>query len=229
MELFAHDAVVSVRRQTAGGRLRTPLGTIASSFWVHDREVPIGSLAHEIRLENGATIHRWKEDEGEFEALQTPVLPALPSDFRVSECWATMWRFTPRRRTGPFLFRAYWVPGYLWLTGVPEPGTRLDAQTWTDGQMTVSLGTEGADALAFRAAQGEGLPMRLADEFWSRGQNRVMWDDESLFVAMPALEPGELCQMQAVVAWGPAETSGLASWFALELSPQQILDAAGCT
>ena len=42
------------------------------------------------------------------------------------------------------------------------------------------------------------------------------------------LEAGELCQLQSVVAWGPAGEAGVASWFALDISPHQILDAAGC-
>lgn len=191
--------------------------------------MPPPQNGEEALLANGTLIHRWQEPAGDFEVLQTSVLPVLPTSMEVRECRAVLWRFAPNLQTGPFLFRAYWQPGYLWLTGVPEPGPRLDAQTWTDGQITVSMGTEGADALAFRAAQGEGIPMRVVDDLWSSGQSRVMWDDESLFVAMPALEAGELCQLQCVVAWGPAHDAGMASWLALDVSPHQILDAAGCS
>ena len=228
MELFTHDAALPGRRQRGGGRIQTPLGNIITSFWLYDEEMPPASGGDEVRLANGAVIQRWEESAGDFEVLQTSVVPPLPPPMRVQECRAVLWRFVPSRRTGPFLYRAYWQPGYVWLTGVPEPGPRLDGQTWTDGQTTVSMGTEGADALAFRASQGEMLPMRLAEDLWSKGQNRVMWDDESLFVAMPELEAGELCQLQSVVAWGPAGEAGVASWFALDISPHQILDAAGC-
>lgn len=228
MNLFECGECVDGKGSPANGSVITPLGEVTTSLSVSGRRLPTGEPEETRRLPSGARIACWKLPEGEVELLVSDVDPSLPEGMEVDGCRAVLWRFTPSRRTGPVVFRATWRPGYQWLTGAPEPGEGLDAQTWTDGQQTVSVGTEAGDFLAFRAVKGQGLPQRLADELLETGQALVTWDDESLIVPLPALERGELCQVQFVVSWS-GRGQGISTWFAVDRDPKEILLAAGCS
>ena len=211
------------------GSVVTPLGVVTTALTVNGHRFPMAEADETCRLPSGARAARWDVPEGDAEVLVSSLDPSLPPGMHVDGCAAVLWRFTPHRRTGPVVFRATWRPGHGIWKGVPEPGEGLDAQMWSDGVHTVSVGTEAGDFLAFRAVRGQGLPQRLADDLLETGQALVTWDDESLIVPLPSLERGELCQVQFVVSWTSQPADGLSTWFAVDRDPREILHAAGCS
>lgn len=229
MNLFECGESDEGRGAPMDGSVLTPLGIVQTSLSVHGHRLPADEPDEIRRLPSGARIACWDVPDGEVELLVADLHPTLPEGMQVDGCCAVLWRFTPHKKTGPVVFRARWLPGYRWSRGAPEPGEGLDAQTWSDGQCTVSVGTEAGDFLAFRAVRGQGLPQRIADDLLETGQALVTWDDESLIVPLPALERGELCQVHFIVAWSTEKAQGLSTWFAVDQDPRRILEEAGCS
>jgi hypothetical protein len=156
----------------------------------------------------------------------------LPKDMQVDDCWATVWRLQAHEAVPASRFVSEWQPGFGWYAGGADSGQGLAAQTWNDGVVTVTIGTESGDWLADRAHRGDWLPRRLETYYGSVFDNRVepfYLSARGLAVPVPVLTQGERCQIQFVVAWSRQGPDDAWTWYAVQHRPDQILNGAGCT
>ncbi len=100
----------------------------------------------------------------------------------------------------------------------------------------MALGTEGGDALAYRARSADWVPQWLGrNEHWpflpelhrSHGfLDCLEWPayrDDGLEVRVPGLAEGDRFQCQFLCAWASWKEDEIATWFAVERRPREIL------
>ena len=185
-------------------------------------------------LENaaGSKILRWESAVGRAELLLCRPQISLPGDLEVSDCWAGLWRVSPYVDVDSCGFEARWQPGHSWSNGGPDSGQDLDAQTWTDGVVRVSMGTHDGTAVLARAQAGDGLPkiwgsaaaLRCIDAACS---DLVRYDATSLFVPLPSLSVSEQAQIHFAIAWAPDIEHDASTWFAVDVQHAEILAGVG--
>jgi hypothetical protein len=217
---------------------RTPLGEILLT--VHDAEGhavidPVPDLAR--TLPRDGRLFRFHSDDVEAELLLTRYRPLHPDDQPLTDAWAAMWRVEAARDISTLVFSCAWSAGARWTRSHgPQSGELLDSQAWSDAEHKVALGTEGGDALAYRARAADWVPQWLGrNEHWpflpelhrSHGfLDCLEWPayrDDGLEVRVPGLAEGDRFQCQFLCAWAPWKEDEIATWFAVERRPREIL------
>ncbi|MBV9786888.1 MAG: hypothetical protein JOZ51_01850, partial [Chloroflexi bacterium] len=91
--------------------------------------------------------------------------PALIQPYwaQITDCWAYLWRVQVNEPLDSLEFVSS-LRMREPLSGGPDPGEHLAAQTWDGHHYTISLGTEGGDALYNRAQRNDWLPQRYLAE-----------------------------------------------------------------
>jgi len=230
-------------------KIVTPLGTLTLDAEFDG--VLIGDLkpsaAHQ--LERGGYRFSWTLDGFTAELLLCRPRFSLPAGMAVDDCWAGIWRLRTSVVNERPEFSCLWEPDSLWTerTG-PESGEGLDAQTWENGSVRVTVGTVDTDWLSGHANRGL-LPSRWADLLgWADGGigadrdtgkiDPVVYLENGFRLVLPMLKAGEQCQVQFVAAWsgkpsgdGDANTdrNAISTWFAVDRSPEEILVGTGCS
>ena len=116
----------------------------------------------------GGRLFHWETDLFRAEFLLTPLAPSLPKGMQVDGYWACVWRVKAAADANALEFRCEWESDCIWTEGGPSSGEWLDAQTWDDGKVQVTVGTEDPESLASRATRGDLLPTRWAKTLgWS--------------------------------------------------------------
>ena len=88
--------------------------------------------------------------------------------------------------------------------------------------MILTLGTQDREALIAHRRHGGRFPLRLARQ----KESQELWIDylsNGFKIHPPALEPNEVIQIQFVAAWAPESGPELSTWFAVELSPGDLI------
>jgi hypothetical protein len=141
----------------------------------------------------------------------------------VDGCWVLVSRVRAIKSVANVRFTIEWVSGYSWAEGGPETGENLDAQTWSDGKVKASVGTEDGDRLAQRAGCDDWMPDRLQEELSvTQRDGPVRHTETSLTVTLPSLHAGECCQVHFVVAWGADTVDDCSTWYAVEVPSQNL-------
>jgi hypothetical protein len=207
--------------------IETPAGTIRFRTEVGRKEITQRPCDESCPLANGGRILRWGTDLYEVELLICRPMFSLPAGMRTDDCWAGMWRLKASRRVPTSHFNCEWsiIPGYL--EGSPESGECLDAQTWQNERMRITIGTQDSDCLYSRAKAGDHLPIRWAtDPILSSEKLRyqlIDYTERGLTVHTPDLLPGELCQVHFVIAWSIDDPKEVATWYAADRPAEEIL------
>jgi len=207
--------------------IETPLGAITSSLAVDSHLLTFENASHFYSLETDGFAARWELSSGVAEVvISRPSL--IREDWEeITDCWAFLWRFKTLQPVKKLIVEGSWMSGYAWSDGGPDSGQNLDAQTWDDGQTTVSLGTEGDDALFVRAEANDWLPQRFVhqstDEYTL---SLVRYLDKGLAIDFGKVFPNELVQAHFVVAWSPYNAESMGTYNAVELYAEHILEGA---
>lgn len=229
MHLFEGENFESTRDPTMAYRsIRTPLGRIFTHIEAQGVQMPITQPQEVRHLASGAVVLHFEEELAALELLRVRPSPNLPSFFSVDHCEALLWRIMPKTRMGAVRVVAHLDAARPIYEYYPEPGDGLDAETFVGHEGRVSMGTESGDRLAERAARGESVPFRIAAWLRERGQSLVTWSDRDLIIPFPSLEPGDLLQVQFVVAYDVHDRHNEATWLAVGQTPAALLEAAGC-
>jgi hypothetical protein len=147
-------------------------------------------------------------------------LPTTRLDATVDGCVAAIWRVRASRSGESVRFECRWASEATYTDVGPESGQALDAQTWTGGNMRVTIGTLDPDALVDAAREGW-LPARWANLI---DPNTVVYLSDGFDLVFPPLQAGEHCQAHFVVAWAPypAAEEDVSTWLAVNRSPSQL-------
>jgi hypothetical protein len=206
----------------------TPLGRItlraALGAWSIDAAT---SEAYENAV--GSRVLTWDAELGRAELLLCRPALDLPEHLAVTDCWAGLWRVSPSADVDSCAFEARWEPGYRWNSGGADSGEGLDAQTWTDGVVSVSVGTQDGEVILARSQEGDGLPKTWGSAAILRCINRdcadlVRYEPTSLIVPLPRLRISEQAQIHFAIAWAPDVENDASTWYAVDLQQAQILD-----
>ena len=202
--------------------LTTPAGPLTTWFavdgWTTDDGLPDACR----RLATGTLQAIYRTDRLQGEVLIGPIIPALPPGMAVGGCVAAIWRVRALQQLHNVRFECSWCCIPAEADGGPAPGEGLDAQTWTIGNLALSVGTQDGELLASLATRGDGVPPRLVDEF---SLGTIEYSPAGLVVPFSGLHPTEWLQVHFIVAWQQgtprAET---ATWFAVEQPSATLLD-----
>ena len=223
----------------------TPLGSLGFEAIVDG--VSVCDLMPSVlsRTPVGGRLFHWETDLFRADFLLTPLAPSLPKGMQVDGCWAGVWRVKAAADANALEFRCEWEPGYTWTEGGPSSGEWLDAQTWDDGKVQVTVGTQDPEALASRATRGDLLPTRWAKTLgWPalsadeiKVSDPVAYTPQGFRLSLPDLRRGELCQVHFIAAWSPApptpeeaqnDSFYVSPWYAVDQTSALVLSGSGC-
>ncbi len=213
-------------------RIHTPVGTIRLNAFIEDVNVSEGEPQGVFELQQGGYILAWQGSAFQAELLLCRPSITLVEAMRVDDCWAGLWRVAALRYLASCTFVAEWDGSQRPLDGGSATGQGLDAQTWDDGILAISLGTQDGERLFERALRGDGLPTSGAARLGTSEADRLALVEHrhmGFRIPLPSLEKGELCQIHFVAAWSQFSADDDSTWFAVNCTPNQILDGGGCT
>lgn len=207
-------------------------------------ETPLGSFELELRVAGvlastaveasqaccGETrLFSWNTQGHSAELFLCSVKPQLPPGMHVTACCAALWRVRAEGGSpAEFAFSCRWSPGSKQERGAPCSGQGLEAVEWTANRTCLTLGTLDAETFASFGRGVEGFPKRWLKERWNvwpEDLELVQYCSDGLLVSPPPIAVGEVVQVQFVAAWSPAPDTQSATWFAVDLPPDQILSS----
>jgi hypothetical protein len=237
--LFVADtAEPSTSLPTPSALVPTPLGPIENTMSCNGVSLrPITGLA----LPRGGRVSIWESPELRVELLETRYEPSLPDGMAIDDARILLWRIAVRAPVDVIRIEAGMRDtGSVELSG-PASGEGLNALEFYSPGCTVHLGTEDEEWLAARASKAEHFPAR-----WNNWDPELWWtpgaapehpwfeqSDSAIAVNLPALVPGDFCQVHFSIAWHShppepvAHERSVDSWFAVDASPREVLAAVG--
>lgn len=206
----------------AAYNIETPLGRVESHVLVNDSIVTSDIRQPYALTTTGRTV-QWQFPVCNIELIVTR--PALIQTYwtRITDCWAYLWRVQVNEPFDSLEFVSI-LRMLEPLSGGPDPGEHLAAQTWDSQHYTISLGTEGGDALYNRAQRNDWLPQRYlaqATEWYELPF--VEYLPDGLSIKLTCLEAQDLVQAQFVTAWAPEDAESAAAWSVVDLDTRHIL------
>lgn len=229
MELFSiSDTAPSKKVQWV---IETPLGNLIPNTQLGSHFLHLSNATNSIGLEKEGGVTSWYYDEFIAECAICKSEIGLPAGMHISDHWIVIWRIQAKKAIKPLKFIMQWEENYTWNSGAPNSGEHLDAQTWDDGEIEVSIGTEDRESLKSRAHRRDWFPNRYNEIIDWYGANQSIdtteYQTDSLGILLPDLQSDEKCQVHFVIAWAPFSEESVATWFAVDQSPQGLLRGAG--
>lgn len=211
--------------------IETPLGNLIPNTQLGSHLLNLSNVANLIRLEKEGLAASWCYDEFIAECVICKSKIILPPEMHISDHWVVFWRVQAKEVIKPLKFAIQWEENYRWSSGGANSGWCLDAQTWDDGKIEISVGTEDSECLSARADRGDWLPNRyskILDRYGDgRGIPTVEYRADSLAILLPDLRSAEKCQIHFIIAWAPYSEASVATWYAVEQSSQRLLKGSG--
>lgn len=172
--------------------------------------------------EGGARVWAWSRADLDAEVWVGRVEPALPEGMAVSDCYAAIWRVRAKRALSGCEFICMHEGERVIGAGDACSGQGLEAQEWSGNGYTVTVGTQTIEAMIAHRRKGGSFPLRLARDPQILDAFEVALVEYlpyGFVVRPPALQQGEMIQVQFVVAWVPEKSDSTASWFAVNYTP----------
>ncbi|MTI48423.1 MAG: hypothetical protein FH761_11315 [Firmicutes bacterium] len=222
MELFKCSNYKVINPQK-NKKIITPLGKILLDLHIEDEEVFNTNTPRSYKLENGGHVIEFVTDKYRAECLICRPKVSIPPHMNVDDCWAGVWRVQAFSEINRCCFSAVWENQHFRIEGGPNDGEDLACRIWTDSRINVAIGTEDGERLIKRAKQGDYLPKRLEKEIDPYSTIRQLSD--RLEVPIKKLKNDEIVQIHFIVAWGKDD---LHTWFAVDMTAQEILESQKC-
>jgi hypothetical protein len=204
----------------SGPYFDTPFGHIELSFSTNS--VRTASEADVfISSPPDGRVFSWTGAPVHAELLIARAWPELPPGLAVESCYVAVWHVRARVPTAPCAFDARWAAGARPPRGGPTSGQALNALTWSNESIELSLGAPDAEGLAGYHRAGIPLPTAWRELLDVDDLTRVQVEDyftDGLRLRLPGLSPGESACAHFAVAWANAANKD-APWFAVDLGP----------
>lgn len=219
MNLFKMTHNYDISENIEGVNLiQTPLGFVDFEFTSNGFTTSSNRPKEVVKTVNVELLLGWENENFRLELMKFKLFPSIPTNMSIDECYVFVSRiFAKNDLLSSSLFSCKWKEGYKWTNHGPNSGEFIDAQTWDDNKVFVTIGTENENILSTRAYKNEKMPSRLLEfideklvEYWISG----------LTIQIPNLMKGELCQLHFVISWGKDET---ATWYAVDIKSNEIL------
>jgi hypothetical protein len=226
MRLF-HSSGYSLINSDTTPAIATPLGKLGRKYSINsgtDDFKPTQGYQHS----SGSTITQWVAPGCVLEELTTDFQGPESISSPTLTCKAVVLRVEARTKLQGFRAELVWLPGYSSVEAFGEPGEGIEARSWIGATSKVTIGIEDAEYLASRARVAKWMPVRLAPYFDQFPEQAVHVREDSVALHLPALTPGELCQLQFVIASGDSLVDDINTWCAVDVRPEVLLVAGGC-
>jgi hypothetical protein len=207
--------------------IKTPWGSLHLDLHMAGSSL-VMERAQTYALANGPLLLVSNSARFSAALLLSQVHPELPESMRITASYAAMWRVRAEQPLADYAFSCRWTPDSKRLPGGPCSGEGLEAQEWSDGHTSLTLGTQDLAAMMAYQSRGGVAPQSWDQAAWSSRPeevNVVEYLPDGFLVKPPSVEPGEVVQVQFVVAWAPEPEGDIASWYAVDLPPSQALSA----
>lgn len=200
----------------------TPLGNIYFDFLFNGKEISnVKPLKTEII--DQTIISSWDLDECYIEFLKGNFIPKIPFTMKVEACIAGIWRIKSLSKKLKPNFKVHLDTELISeFEENPEGGEGLISQNFENTNYKLSVGTEDEDFLIQRAIGRKWMPLRFQNLI---NPNMIEYIPGGLQIELPLLENGECVQIQFVVAWSKKNYPEVSTWFAVEQSPNYILQS----
>jgi hypothetical protein len=188
-------------------QIDTPLGSILFNAYLDD--IPISELS--VDIASCKVVHA------------APDL-ALPGAMSVAGSRAALLQCEIACAINSLVFECKWDDGGG-LDWEPETGQYLAAQSWTNGEFLVMVGTEDDEGLKERASRGDDMPKAMARHLCD--PSVVSYRPDGLAISLPPVPGGSRIGLHYVVAWNPApEPVETSAWYAVDIPHAKIVSAA---
>lgn len=208
-------------------RLETPLKEISLNVSSNDLSL-VSTQPDQILIvqsNSKAIVTKWRNPNSLIELLKVELFPQLPKEMKVEKCFAFVWRVSPITEAIYFDFECTLEKPERFESH-PESGEELVAQTFSDSNYCLTMGTEDEDYLSQRSYVAKGLSRRLNR---SINSEVVYYTESGLKINLPKLYPNEVAQVHYVVAWSNFVNNHISSCFAVDQKSTFILEQAKCS
>lgn len=208
--------------------VETPFGKLILGFEINDDLITVRPARAYESPNAGALRWQWTSDFGEAQLAICSIKPNIPDGMHITDCTAALWRIKIAKRR----VEKWVVSCRLDALNPGQPGSScsgqgLDALEWSNGDISMTLGTQNMYAMLGYRNNGGLLPERWIKE-WNRDPEMfsfVEYAPNGFILKPPPLEPNEQVQFQFIVVWANEPGGDIGPWYAVDMPPAQILAA----
>lgn len=224
MELFKGNYEISLNQEFYQS-LKTPLGVIKFDIDFGNLNLSDLKVNRYYKLKGNDFIRGWYTDFFDAELLICKYTPRLPSHLHVEGCFVTVYRVKMKESNTGCKFTAKWDNDYTWIDGGGNSGEDLDAQTWFNSEIEVSIGTEDGENLIERSQLNKLMPTHFDGSI--EPLSIVQYERDGLIVPIPRLVPGQTVQVHFATAWAIKKEYDVSTWFSIDVCAENVLKQIG--
>lgn len=206
----------------------TPFGALSFGLQINDRLITAGPARTYVSNNAGALRWQWNSESVEANLAICSIKPAIPKGMHVTVCRAALWRI----RGDEHCVENWAIDCRLERDDARKRGSAcsgqgLDAQEWSNGSVSMTLGTQDMCAMLMYRNDGGLLPERWTNEEWCRDPEMfsfVEYEPDGFVLRPPRLERNEQVQFQFVAAWANEPDGDIGPWFAVDMPPATVLE-----
>lgn len=200
----------------------TPLGTL--SFNLITNELNLFHTDYTVyTLSESSFLFLWESDYCTAKLLIHKFEYNLFDDHVVDENWISVLHMIAKTDLENIDFEAHFRPISVSLKGWPNSGEYLEAITFDDEKIYVTIGTEDGEVLVHRSRNGMNYPSGLKQFLQNKKIDPlgfIKYFDNGLVIPIPFIPNGQLLELHFTLSWGPDE---YATWEASGVCPNQAI------
>lgn len=184
--------------------LLSPLGEFTLGF------DPVDTFEHlEFCNSRGDRLLVWRDPATHVELVIRSTEPELPEGMRVDGCVAAIWRArSTEGKLRDYTFRCEVLEQSTLYQGSCS-GEFLESKEWSDGSMTLALGTQDADAIT--RVPGTLFPPRWLNDDWATAEvhniDLVRSTEQGFQIRPPVLHRAKQCRSSSYSHGRPNRTT----------------------
>lgn len=194
MELFEHPVVEQIPFR---GEIESPVGRLELGLTVDGFDTTeTGPVASGLS-NRGVQVAQWKSAGLRAELIVRQFEPEIIQGLDYDRCLGAIWRVSVESDFSTLEASLQMCRNGRGEGGV-DTGEGLDAQSWLIDGHVISIGTENARALRYRAKNGQYMPARF-DVPVKYHEGYVV--DDGLCVSLGSIESGDSIQVAFAASW----------------------------